>query len=147
MEDLPVVWVSALDAEKFCRWLSKKNGNRYRLPTSDEWEAAASCDPENGITRKFPWGDRFEAGKANLSGGQLMKVGSIRQDVSAAGVRDMAGNVSEWTTSPNGSGFVVCGGCCDDAGDAVAARCGFRQDVPSKTKGATLGFRFLMELD
>lgn len=37
----PVVNVSALDAEAYAAWLSKKTGSVYRLPSDAEWEYAA----------------------------------------------------------------------------------------------------------
>jgi formylglycine-generating enzyme required for sulfatase activity len=39
-DEHPVVNVSWNDAVAFCRWLSKKEGKTYRLPTEAEWEYA-----------------------------------------------------------------------------------------------------------
>ncbi len=39
-EDHPVVNVSWNDAVKFCEWLSREEGQKYRLPTEAEWEYA-----------------------------------------------------------------------------------------------------------
>lgn len=36
----PVTCISWHDAQEFCRWLSKKEGAIYRLPTEAEWEYA-----------------------------------------------------------------------------------------------------------
>lgn len=67
-EDHPVTSVSWEDAQKFCVWLSEKEGRSYRLPTDREWSVAVGIDqseernpattPAN-IARSqqdFPWG-------------------------------------------------------------------------------------------
>jgi len=70
-ENLPVVRVSWDDALKFCRWLSKKEGKRYRLPTDREWSLAVGVGGEENWQEgmlpasvfkdqnKFPWGTQW----------------------------------------------------------------------------------------
>jgi formylglycine-generating enzyme required for sulfatase activity len=45
-EDHPVVDVSWNDAAEFCRWLTRKDGRTYRLPTEAEWEYACRAGTE-----------------------------------------------------------------------------------------------------
>lgn len=105
----PVVYVNSREAEKFCQWLSTKEGKKYRLPTEPEWEYAA-----RGMDgRPFPWGERLDAGNlANFADKQTSfawrdpniddgfpessPVGSFPRGASPFGIEDMAGNVFEW---------------------------------------------------
>ena len=44
----PVLWVALRDAEAYCAWLGAKDSEHsYRLPTKDEWEAAAGPTPRD----------------------------------------------------------------------------------------------------
>lgn len=94
-EDFPVVNVSLLDARAYADWFSAKEKRKCRLPTEIEWEYAARNGAEE---TPFPWGETWEAGKAVLSG-NAAAVGSSRDETKVGAIKDMLGNVSEWTQS------------------------------------------------
>ncbi len=105
----PVVYVSSLEAIKFCQWLSSRERKKYRLPTEAEWEYAA----RGTDGRKYPWGDHDRRGDlANfadkntvfawsdreISDGytESSPVGAFPMGASPFRLEDMAGNVWEW---------------------------------------------------
>jgi len=63
-DEHPVVNVSWFDATAFCKWLSRKEGKTYRLPTEAEWEYACRA----GTKTRYYSGDNPET---------LAKVGNI----------------------------------------------------------------------
>ncbi|MFZ1595214.1 MAG: formylglycine-generating enzyme family protein, partial [Anaerolineae bacterium] len=154
--DHPVVNVSWDDAVAYTAWLSAETGQAFRLPTEAEWEKA--CEGANGFI--YPWGFEFEANKANTayeSAGTTTSVGrysSAGRD-SPYGVADMAGNVSEWTSSQdmrypydandgredlmNHSRRVLRGGSF--VNDASKVRCAVRTGRNPEDSFNDLGFR------
>ena len=87
--DHPINCVDWNQALRYCTWLEK------RLPTEAEWEKAAR-GAEGWV---YPWGNTWDASKANTSEGKLgrtAKVGSYPSGMSPYKVQDMAGNVWEW---------------------------------------------------
>lgn len=59
----PVLFVSLVDAEAYCAWISKETGRKIRVPTAEEWEKAAR-GPKAFL---YPWGNdkdsRFSNGR------------------------------------------------------------------------------------
>lgn len=92
----PVREVAWADAVAYCRWLTLRTSRIYRLPDEREWEKAARA----GDAREFPWGDAFDATRANTREagvGDSTPVGCF--GASGLGFFDLAGNVEEWTNS------------------------------------------------
>ena len=110
----PVVGVTWKDAVAFTQWLTQTTGVLHRLPTEQEWEAAA----RGGLTgQPFPWGaEAPDAGgmlRANYRTNDLTQrrflftapVSSF--PANGFGLFDLAGNVAEWCLDryhPLGSG-------------------------------------------
>ncbi|GAA3930765.1 formylglycine-generating enzyme family protein [Luteimonas lutimaris] len=112
-DDLPVLHVSARDAEAYAEWLSEQSGHAYRLPSEAEFEYALRA----GGATPYPWGtgappkgsgnytgakDRSPTGRHwnnafdGYGDGFWGPAPAGRFDANAWQVRDLAGNVSEW---------------------------------------------------
>jgi formylglycine-generating enzyme required for sulfatase activity len=149
--DHPANCVDWFQAQAFCAWEGK------RLPTEAEWEWAARG---GAAATAYPWGNAPPAdracwsGEGNGAGGPrhgTCRVGTHPGGGAPSGVQDLAGNVWEWTSTPEarftdsrgrgGSpGRIARGGGWGDAvpGQLSAAR--RAKDSPDD-RGADLGFR------
>ncbi len=123
--NLPVTQVSWAAANQYIEWLSRRTGQSWRLPTSDEW--AAAFEPVRDTTR--------------TSGRRLMPVPAGQAGASGIGY---FGQVLEWTAS--------CGDASEPCAVRVARGATFdddfsdllsRQVFPADGVGKALGFRIV----
>jgi len=154
--DWPVIYIDCHCAVGYAQWESKRIGFSWRLPNELEWEKSAG-----GVDgRFFVWGDEFDPSYCCTVQSHQEKilpfvVDSFAIDESVYGVRGMAGNMSDWTSSlwaedwsgidtedptgETGSSRVYRGGCWSYGGGS--ARVSFRNRNTSSYRGVGLGFR------
>lgn len=105
--DRPAVQVSWRDADAYARWLSRKTGETYRLPTDEEWAyAAGSRWQDDGVPVDANDPSRRSLARYERES-QLKKTADIDSEprpigafgVNENGLLDAAGNVWEWTNT------------------------------------------------
>jgi formylglycine-generating enzyme required for sulfatase activity len=87
--------ISIHGAMEYCRWLSKKTGKNYRLPTEAEWEWACRAGTN---TAHFFGGDETKLGDYawfDANSNETPHVVGTKK-ANPWGLHDMYGNVAEW---------------------------------------------------
>ncbi len=139
--------VSRDDATRFCR---ERGG---RLPTEDEWLAAAA-GPGG---RRYPWGDTgavcrraawgLARGPCATAGAGPDTVGSHPDGDTPSGIHDMAGNVAEWVLVDSAPGFGVARGGAWSDDRAADLRTWARVEVPVTAHDPRIGVRCAYDLE
>ncbi len=158
-KDHPVTYVSWYAAREFCEIKGK------RLPTVEEWKAAAGGNAENTL---FPWIDpdiatdqsltceRVNYADPNQTGG-FCEGDTVDVNVGFAGgvathdaftIKHMLGNVAEWTSTLEGDSDqddedrdrIIKGGAWDDGASNIRIDIDTNTSLPGAT-AANIGFR------
>jgi iron(II)-dependent oxidoreductase len=157
----PVVGVSWDDAIAYCRWLSERTGQAFRLPSEAEWERAARGHRDGAL---YPWGDtppweRPYAGYNHKTGGPE-KVGV--NPPTDFGLYDMSEGVHEWCSDYYDAAYYRCSPERNPQGPVSGqrrasrggswrhrvkfSRCAARSSLPPSFKYADYGFRVALTL-
>jgi len=157
LADHPVVGVCFYEAQAYVRWAG------YRLPDEAEWQMAASWRIRSSANtlRRYPWGDALDTTRCNIwaSGvGRTVPVTEYESGAAPNGVRQLIGNVWEWTASDfsvvdaEGNPVVgdmlmksIRGGAFDTYFPAQATSC-FRTGLAALARTHNVGFRAALDL-
>ncbi|KGQ20753.1 Sulfatase-modifying factor protein [Lysobacter dokdonensis DS-58] len=110
---MPVLHVSARDAEAYAHWLSQQTGERYALPSEAQFEYTERAGSEGslawpgtipprfagnitGMGDVSPTGRRWRNAFLGYSDGYWGPAPTGRYPPNAFGLHDLSGNVSEW---------------------------------------------------
>ncbi|MBV6442419.1 MAG: hypothetical protein DYG98_19700 [Haliscomenobacteraceae bacterium CHB4] len=153
----PVIHVSWNDAFEYCKWLSQKTGNNYRLPTEIEWEyAARGGEKSKGYAYSGSNNISEISWHINNADFKTHAVGTKKGN--ELDIQDMSGNVREWCNDDwngdyNGNpadtriwsenSRVIRGGGFEDF--AQFCRVSYRQNGGASNRVGNLGFRIVLK--
>ena len=168
----PVINVTWHQTQNYVKWLSRKTGHRYRLPSEAEWEYLH----RGGTTSTFWWGDEIGTKMANCRDCESRQCCTAKDHSCCShgsqpigtfppnpfGLFDTAGNVFEWIQdcwnpdhqgAPKDAATRTTGDCNNRVirGGSFyylsrVANSSYRVKNPSGVKSYWLGFRVLREL-
>ncbi len=100
--------ISFFAAERYCEWLARKTGKKYRLPTEAEWEYSARAGmtgtPDRALLDKLAWHwDNADDATHRIA----------KKQPNAWGLFDTLGNVREWAVGLDQQP-IACGGSYTD---------------------------------
>jgi len=149
----PVANVDWCDATAYCKWAGKRLCGRigggsnlvsdHADANKSQWYHACSHDG----TLIYPYGSSYMPlacnGRDFSDGGASVPAGSLATCIGGyPGLRDMAGNVEEWTDSCDDAGCLSLGGSFVDFGPDNVEMCGDNsQDDPPMNRSGDIGFR------
>ena len=159
----PVIRVTWQRATAFCDWLSKQTGKRVTLPTEAQWEWACRAGTATPMSYGAAdadfsrYGNMADRSAARLrttpfptigsrNDGQSYALGTGQFQANAWGLKDMHGNVAEWTRStcrPGDGRKVVRGGSWRDR--PQRCRSAFRLAYQAYQPVVNVGFRVVIE--
>ncbi len=142
------------EAQKYVKWLSKKTGHNYRLPTEAEWTYACRAGGDGKVAKA----ELKEVAWYSANGEEKTHT-VAKMKPNNWGLFDTLGNVAEWAVREDGVG-VACGGSFQDDAEDINSdnhaeyNKSWQRDDPQDPKGkswlsngAHIGIRVVREDD
>lgn len=138
--NFPVENVTWSQCQAFIKELNKLTGKKYRLPSVEEWQYAASGG-QNGKGYKYSGSNQIAevAWYNSNSEGATHRVGMLKK--SEIALHDMNGNVAEWCSDAAGSSHAFVGGSFADEASKCTAVCSKSSILYLDEASPRIGFR------
>ncbi|WP_395374765.1 protein kinase [Marinicella sp. W31] len=117
----PIICITAQDAQGYANWISEQSGQRYRLPTKQEWlylqqvsSSSSGCGQHNLAGTETQSLKKLKTKRLDCSDSHIYTSNVGALPANKYGVHDLNGNVSEWvlncqSNSKNCNQFVAMG--------------------------------------
>ena len=133
---LPVTGISLAQAQEYTQWLSQRTGQKFRLPTNQEWTYAANA---GGDQPKKDYNCRVEQAGQVLKGQGTMGVNTGKAN--GWGLYNYVGNAQEWVI--DGGSVEARGGAFED----MFSKCDIAlEKAHAGTADKATGFRVVLDL-
>jgi hypothetical protein len=140
-DDEPVIYVSWEEANRYCRWLSKKKGYNYDLPTEAEWEYACRARSSGLYSQDINGIEATEMNLKNYAVYNAKKTMPVKKrKPNFYGLYEMHGNVWEWCQDYyNNSKTSLRGGSWVTQAEGLRSSCRYYLDPDGR--GSIISFR------
>ena len=133
---LPVTGITLAQAQEYTQWLAERTGQKFRLPSNQEWTYAANA---GGDQPKKDYNCRVEQAGQVLKGQATMGVNTGKAN--GWGLYNYVGNAQEWVV--DGSSIAARGGAYED----MFSKCDVTlEKAHAGTADKATGFRVVLDL-
>ncbi len=95
-DDEAVIFVNYKEAKAFCKWLTKREGRNYRLPTEAEWEYACRAESYTDYNTGDKLAETYQKNQTTVWDTEPVNLKVAQNLPNKWGIYDMHGNVEEW---------------------------------------------------
>jgi serine/threonine-protein kinase PpkA len=145
----PVVCVSYDNAVAYASWLSQQSGQRYRLPTAQEWQylnrelkTATNCQSANLAGQEVEE-ERKATDNPHDCSDAFVFTAPVNSFPAVSNLNDLTGNVAEWVSQCSGNNTCAAGASWRSGKGKTNV---MLENLPASETHSHVGFRLVREL-